>query len=108
MKSLQATDWRRVGAALDATGCAMLDRILAPADCQALIALYADGARFRKRVVMAQHGFGRGEYQYLCYPLPSRVAELRAALYPPLARSPTGGMRRLRAPSAFHPDIRDS
>ncbi|MFL5236311.1 MAG: proline hydroxylase, partial [Rhizomicrobium sp.] len=80
MKSLRATDWRRVRDALDATGCAMLERILAPSDCEALIALYADGAAFRNRVVMAQHGFGRGEYKYLSYPLPPRVAELRAAL----------------------------
>ena len=81
----------------------MLDRILAPADCQALIALYADEARFRKRVVMAQHGFGRGEYQYLCYPLPSRVAELRAALYPPLAEIANGWNEALKSAVRFPP-----
>jgi hypothetical protein len=34
---------------------------------------------------MARHGFGAGRYRYLRYPLPPTVADLRAALYPPLA-----------------------
>jgi uncharacterized protein len=35
--------------------------------------------------VMQRHGFGKGEYQYFAYPLPSPIATLRAALYGPLA-----------------------
>jgi hypothetical protein len=34
---------------------------------------------------MARHGFGRGEYKYFADPLPTDVAALRNALYPPLA-----------------------
>jgi len=82
---LSAIDWDRVGGELDARGCAVIERLVSAADCDALAALYASDAHFRSRVVMARHGFGRGEYKYFCYPLPPLVVKLRAALYGPLA-----------------------
>jgi hypothetical protein len=77
--------WERISAELDARGCATLEGLLAPEACDALAALYPVEARFRSRVVMGRHGFGRGEYQYFAYPLPEPLATLRTALYPPLA-----------------------
>lgn len=70
---------------LDAHGHAVLPRLLDARRCAELVAMYDEDARFRSRVVMARHGFGRGEYGYFAYPLPEPVARLRAALYPPLA-----------------------
>jgi hypothetical protein len=55
-------------------------------ECAALAGLYDSDAMFRSRVVMARHGFGRGEYRYFAYPLPEAVARLRSELYPHLAR----------------------
>ena len=78
-------DWAGVAQDLDAHGCATLEALLSPLECTALASLYADDARFRSRVVMARHGFGRGEYRYFSYPLPELVAGLRTALYPQLA-----------------------
>jgi len=77
-------DWEAVADALDAEGHAIVEQLLTPAECEALAALYADEALFRSRVVMARHGFGRGEYKYLAYPLPVVVARLRDAVYPKL------------------------
>jgi hypothetical protein len=82
---LDTVDWASVAAELDARGCATLPRLLRAADCDDVIALYDDEARFRSRVVMAQHGFGRGEYKYFDYPLPPLVAELRERAYPELS-----------------------
>jgi hypothetical protein len=74
-----------VAAKLDARGCALVPGLLTPPQCHALVASYDNEALFRKRIIMARHGYGRGEYQYFAYPLPDLVQELRTTLYPPLA-----------------------
>lgn len=78
-------DWTQVGADLDARGWAMLEGLLSPAECANTAGLYAESQHFRSHVVMARHGYGRGEYRYFAYPLPIRVDALRTALYPHLA-----------------------
>jgi hypothetical protein len=80
-----AVDWTRVAGELDADGAATIAGLLDADECAQLTGLYADDAVFRSRVVMARHGFGRGEYKYYAYPLPPLIGELRAALYPALA-----------------------
>ena len=82
---VEAVDWASVSTHLDGSGWAMLKTLLTVDECEAMAALYEDDRRFRSRVVMARHGFGRGEYKYFAYPLPDTVAALRAALYPRLA-----------------------
>jgi hypothetical protein len=78
-------DWARISAELDETGWALLPGLLAEADCDRIAALYDREDTFRSRVVMARHGFGRGEYRYFSYPLPGRIEKLRTVLYPHLA-----------------------
>lgn len=82
---VSALDWGQITAALDSDGHAMVHALLAPEECQAVAALYMDDALFRSRVVMARHGYGRGEYSYFAYPLPGLVDGLRISLYPRLA-----------------------
>ena len=78
-------DWTRIAAELGDQGWALLPGLLAGADCDRIAALYDREDGFRSRVVMARHGFGRGEYRYFSYPLPGRIEKLRTALYPHLA-----------------------
>jgi uncharacterized protein len=82
---LTSLDWPRLGDDLDAHGCALIRGALSPDECAELIESYGNDASFRSRVVMKQHGFGRGEYKYFAYPLPEIVRSLRVGLYPPLA-----------------------
>jgi hypothetical protein len=83
--SFQAADWVRIGEELDAHGAAVLPGLLSAGACSALAAHYSRNELFRSRVIMARHGFGRGEYQYFNYPLPEPVGSLRTALFSPLA-----------------------
>jgi uncharacterized protein len=80
-----ALDRGAIAADLDAYGCATTGQLLTPDECVALAQSYSADEPFRSRIVMSRHGFGRGEYKYFAYPLPDIVAELRGALYPPLA-----------------------
>jgi hypothetical protein len=69
---------------LDSCGSAVLSRLLTFEECKVLASLYSRDDIYRSRVVMARHGFGRGEYKYFSYPLPVPVQELRDAMYPQL------------------------
>ena len=80
-----ALDWTTISSDLDSCGCATTGPLLTGDECAALAQSYAEEAPFRSRVVMARHGFGRGEYKYFAYPLPDIIAELRGSLYSPLA-----------------------
>jgi hypothetical protein len=77
-------DWAAVARDLDAHGWATLPNLLMETETTAIAGLYDDDSVFRSHVVMARHGFGRGEYKYFKYPLPVRLGELRTALYPRL------------------------
>ena len=88
-------DWTRIAAELDARGWALTGPVLTPETCARIAGLYPEDAPFRSRVVMARHGFGRGEYKYFAYPLPEIVQRLRTGLYPPLAAIANAWMARL-------------
>jgi len=79
---VDSLDWERISADLDARGHALIERLLTPAQCAALAALYESERLFRSRVIMSRHGFGRGEYKYFNYPLPEVIATLRTSVYP--------------------------
>lgn len=82
---IDALDWQGISDSLDAHGSALAISLLDPEECERLAATYSEDSLFRSRVVMARHGFGRGEYKYFSYPLPGLVQALRGMLYPRLA-----------------------
>lgn len=98
-------DWERVATDLDEHGCARTGKLLDVPECRTLRSLYDRDEAFRSRVVMARHGFGRGEYRYLSYPLPDDVQALRKAFFPELAPIANRWRNRLGEPEVFPPSL---
>jgi hypothetical protein len=74
-------EWDRIDHDLDQQGWATTGPLLTSAECAETANAYDDEGLYRSRVVMARHGFGRGEYRYFAYPLPPLIQQLRSALY---------------------------
>ena len=78
---ISGLDWEELTEAIDRQGWATTGPLLDPGECEALIAGYEEDRLYRSTVVMARHGFGRGEYRYFAYPLPRMIQQLRQSLY---------------------------
>ena len=100
---IAAIDWGPLHTELDAQGAAVIPGLLPAQACRDLAALYAHDEGFRSRVVMARHGFGRGEYRYFAYPLPALVHALRTSLYPELVPTANRWHEAMGLPVRFPP-----
>jgi len=103
VKPTAEPNWTSIADNLKAFGCATIKSLLPARACRPLAMMYDDDTRFRSRVVMARHGFGRGEYKYFAYPLPALIAELRTALYPALAKIANEWNTSLKSDIRFPP-----
>ena len=78
-------DWNQIDTAISTNGAAVLEKLLTAKECQLIAGLYSEEEHFRRHIIMARHGFGKGEYRYFKYPLPKLIAGLRTTLYSRLA-----------------------
>jgi uncharacterized protein len=79
-------DWTAISESLSSSGYALAGQLLSPPECAELVSLYPDARNFRSQVVMERYRFGKGDYKYFRYPLPSIVQRLRESTYPHLAK----------------------
>lgn len=100
-------DWHAIADALDTEGWAMLPGLLDGDEADTVAALYDRPEGFRSHVVMARHGFGKGEYRYFAYPLPDPVAGLRTDLYPRLVPIANAWHARMGMETRFPADHAD-
>lgn len=90
---------------LDAHGYAIVPAVIDSPTCRDLASVYDDDGRFRSTIVMARHGYGRGEYRYFRYPLPPEIAALRSALYDALVDTANAWSERLGARDRYPPAL---
>ena len=100
-----ALEWEVLERSLWEHGHAKTPPLLTPAECDELVALYADDSRFRSRVDMARYRFGEGDYKYLAHPLPALVQSLRDAAYPRLAALANAWERALGSRTRYPEDL---
>ncbi len=98
---LDALDWASLEQHLDQYGYAIVRSLLSAQTCERLSALYSQTEPFRSQVIMARHGFGRGEYKYFSYPLPTTIERLRTALYSRLVPLANRWYERMHVPVRF-------
>lgn len=101
---MDAVDWTKVRGEIDAQGWAIVPKLLMHEEADGIAGLYDREQGFRSHVVMARHGFGRGEYKYFSYPLPPLIQALREAAYPHLAPIANQWHERMGKPVRFPPD----
>ncbi|KQZ12314.1 proline hydroxylase [Mesorhizobium sp. Root554] len=106
-KRVAGYDWPALASELDGHGCAVIPNLLTAEECAELAALYEQEEHFRSHVVMARHGFGKGEYRYFSYPLPNLLDSLRSALYPRLAKVANGWNARMGFGQSYPPQHQD-
>ena len=105
---VDALDWSHIADELSSHGAAILPHLLTPEQCRGIASLYPDDSRFRSHVVMARHGYGKGEYKHFAYPLPDLIGGLRTALYPRLAPIANGWNERMGIDVRYPPNTRSS
>ncbi len=93
--------------ALDTDGFALVPSFLEPNAAHELRAMYDDDARFRSRVIMQRHAFGRGEYKYFANPLPRAISDMREELYAALVPVANAWASRLHLNVTFPPSHRE-
>lgn len=102
---LETYNWVSIGQSIDAYGNAVLSGLLKTKQCDELAALYPQEEGYRSRIVMARHGFGRGEYKYFAYPLPPLLDQFRHALYPRLVPIANRWNRQLKIAAQYPHDL---
>jgi hypothetical protein len=106
-ESIGNIDWPSAATSLTSQGFAPLPKVLSAGECASLAALYSQSDLFRTRIDMAQHRFGKGEYQYFRYPLPPLIQDLRERLYSKLAPVANTWAELFQSPDRFPPTLEE-
>lgn len=98
---ISSIEWQNIAEEMHARGYAIVQKLLLPEQCSALVQTYNDPDLYRKTVVMERYRFGLGEYKYFKYPLPDLIQEIRESIYPNLVPVANSWMKALKINRSF-------
>lgn len=101
-------NWPSITVSLNERGYALIPRLLIQEDCEVLVKMYKESNHYRSIINMQRYRFGKGEYKYFKYPLPTIIQTLREEMYSPLATIANDWMKRLSIETQFpmkHKDL---
>src|SRR6478609_8924809 len=99
MKKSESLDWPSIYSSLNEKGYAVIREALSREECEYLTTSYSDPQLYRNVINMQRYRFGKGEYKYFNYPLPSIIQILREELYKPLSKIANEWMQKLSLPT---------
>ena len=88
-------NWNDKYDALNEKGYAILPDLLSKDESESLVGMYNDSSRYRSIINMQRYRFGKGEYKYFSYPLPTIIQSIRETMYEPLAVLANDWMQKL-------------
>jgi uncharacterized protein len=94
-------DWASIETSLNNKGYAKLSNVLFKEECEQLTKLYPNPELFRSVINMQRYRFGKGEYKYFNYPLPTIIQQLREGFYKPLSKIANEWMQQLSIDKQF-------
>lgn len=101
MKKIESMNWNSIYHSLNEKGHASIKGLLSREECDHLSGLYSDGHLYRNVINMQRYRFGKGEYKYFNYPLPSFIGALREELYQPLSKIANEWMQQLSLDTVY-------
>lgn len=96
MNNINRLDWKHIKASLNSKGFACISNVVSVQECDKLQDLYTEGSLYRNVIDMQRYRFGKGEYKYFKYPLPSVIQNLREEFYGPLSEVANEWMDQLQ------------
>jgi uncharacterized protein len=105
---MENLNWLSIENSLNNKGYALINNALTKEECGQLTKLYPNPDLFRSVINMQRYRFGKGEYKYFNYPLPSIIQKLREELYKPLSKIANQWMQLLSIDKVFpesHSDL---
>lgn len=103
MKSITQIDWEKIYELISRKGYAILPNMFTKEECEQFINAYQNEALYRNAISMERYRFGKGEYKYFQYPLPTLLQHVRETFYASLVPLANAWMDQLSS-AICYPD----